>query len=266
MLPSVRPFKAGAACLVGALTLGLAAGSLGLGPGDAPARRLPRPRLPRAPRRRRRRAPVLGHPHPLPGDRRPPPVRLPADRRRAAAHRRLDRRRGPGDAPGRRHRPPPRLRRSTHEFAAVLAGEPTVHAQSPRSPSPARASRGRARRPCHARRGAGAGRLGALSRPVRRARTEPSPRTEEEPTEEIEPRRAPERPEDPSEEELTPMGNRRSAVTEADDFDWLAAQAGRAEALERQAEGEHRARPSGSVASSSRRSATSASRRGWSGP
>jgi S-DNA-T family DNA segregation ATPase FtsK/SpoIIIE len=34
VLPSVRPFKAGAACLVGALTLGLAAGSLGLGPGD----------------------------------------------------------------------------------------------------------------------------------------------------------------------------------------------------------------------------------------
>ena len=36
VLPSVRPFKAGAACLVGGLTLGLAAGSLGLGPGDAP--------------------------------------------------------------------------------------------------------------------------------------------------------------------------------------------------------------------------------------
>jgi S-DNA-T family DNA segregation ATPase FtsK/SpoIIIE len=36
VLPSVKPFKAGGACLVGALTLGLAAGSLGLGPGDAP--------------------------------------------------------------------------------------------------------------------------------------------------------------------------------------------------------------------------------------
>ena len=34
VLPSVRPFRTGAACLVGALTLGLAAGTLGLGPGD----------------------------------------------------------------------------------------------------------------------------------------------------------------------------------------------------------------------------------------
>ena len=37
MLPAVRPFRTGAACLVAALTLGLAAGSLGLGP-DALAR------------------------------------------------------------------------------------------------------------------------------------------------------------------------------------------------------------------------------------
>ena len=36
MLPSVRPFRAGAACLICALALGLAAGSLGLGPGDTP--------------------------------------------------------------------------------------------------------------------------------------------------------------------------------------------------------------------------------------
>jgi S-DNA-T family DNA segregation ATPase FtsK/SpoIIIE len=34
MLAAVHPFKAGALCLVAALTLGLAAGSLGLGPGD----------------------------------------------------------------------------------------------------------------------------------------------------------------------------------------------------------------------------------------
>jgi S-DNA-T family DNA segregation ATPase FtsK/SpoIIIE len=34
MLPSVRPFKAAGACLTCGLTLGLAAGSLGLGPGD----------------------------------------------------------------------------------------------------------------------------------------------------------------------------------------------------------------------------------------
>jgi DNA segregation ATPase FtsK/SpoIIIE, S-DNA-T family len=37
MLPSVQPFRTGAACLVAALTLGLAAGALGLGP-DRPAR------------------------------------------------------------------------------------------------------------------------------------------------------------------------------------------------------------------------------------
>ncbi|HYP47603.1 MAG TPA: DNA translocase FtsK [Thermoleophilaceae bacterium] len=34
LLPAVHPFKAGALCLVAALTLGLAAGSLGLGPGE----------------------------------------------------------------------------------------------------------------------------------------------------------------------------------------------------------------------------------------
>jgi DNA segregation ATPase FtsK/SpoIIIE, S-DNA-T family len=35
-LPSTHPFKTGALCLAGALTLGFAAGSLGLGPGDTP--------------------------------------------------------------------------------------------------------------------------------------------------------------------------------------------------------------------------------------
>jgi DNA segregation ATPase FtsK/SpoIIIE, S-DNA-T family len=36
VLPSTHPLKAGALCLAAALTLGLAAGSLGLGPGDTP--------------------------------------------------------------------------------------------------------------------------------------------------------------------------------------------------------------------------------------
>src|SRR6266540_6239285 len=36
MLPAVHPFKTGGACLASALMLGLAAGSLGLGPGDTP--------------------------------------------------------------------------------------------------------------------------------------------------------------------------------------------------------------------------------------
>ena len=35
MLPAVRPFRAGGLCLFGALTLGLAAGTLGLGPGGS---------------------------------------------------------------------------------------------------------------------------------------------------------------------------------------------------------------------------------------
>src|SRR5918999_7169 len=36
MLPALHPFKTGSACLAAALMLGLAAGSLGLGPGDTP--------------------------------------------------------------------------------------------------------------------------------------------------------------------------------------------------------------------------------------
>src|ERR687896_981514 len=36
MIEQVHPFRTGAACLAGALLLGLAAGSLGLGPGDTP--------------------------------------------------------------------------------------------------------------------------------------------------------------------------------------------------------------------------------------
>src|SRR4051794_15428449 len=36
VLPAIRPFKAGAVCLFAALTLGLAAGTVGLGPGGGP--------------------------------------------------------------------------------------------------------------------------------------------------------------------------------------------------------------------------------------
>ena len=36
MIPALHPLKTGAACLTAALMLGLAAGSLGLGPGDTP--------------------------------------------------------------------------------------------------------------------------------------------------------------------------------------------------------------------------------------
>ena len=95
MLPAVRPFRSGGLCLFGALTLGLAAGTLGLGPGGEAVRWDPdwvRPRgglvgeglywgaLDRAR-----------------GGRRPHRGAVPVPDRRAAAHRRLGRRRGQGD-------------------------------------------------------------------------------------------------------------------------------------------------------------------------
>ena len=91
MIPALHPLKTGAACLMAALTLGLAAGSLGLGPGDTAARRLLRRRLPRAPRRARGRDALLGVRQALLDRRLAHPVRLPAARRRPAAHGRVDR-------------------------------------------------------------------------------------------------------------------------------------------------------------------------------
>ena len=84
--------RAGALCLFAALTLGLAAGSLGLGPGDTAARRLPRRRIPARPRRSRGRVASLGVQPPLLPRRRAHPVRLPPAGRRAAAHGRVGRR------------------------------------------------------------------------------------------------------------------------------------------------------------------------------
>ena len=54
-LPNAHPFKTGALCLGAALTLGFAAGVARARAGGHAARRLPRRRLPRAPRRARRR-------------------------------------------------------------------------------------------------------------------------------------------------------------------------------------------------------------------
>ena len=106
LLPSVRPFRSGAICLLLALMLGLAAGSFGLGP-DHPARDgffhadlLPRPR-----RRDRRRA-LLRVEDAVLELRRPHHLRVPDARGRAAAHRRVGRRRPQRDARGRgRHHP-----------------------------------------------------------------------------------------------------------------------------------------------------------------
>ncbi len=101
MLPAVRPWGVGALCLGGALTLGLAAGSLGLGPGDTPRDGFLDAELPEATRRARGRIPLLGVEPSLLACRRSHPVRVPAAGRRAAAHRRLGGRCGQRHAPGR---------------------------------------------------------------------------------------------------------------------------------------------------------------------
>ena len=65
-------------------------------------------------------------------------------------------------------------------------------------------------------------------------------------------------------EPLTPMGNRRTGVTEAEDIDYDAARAAVPQALQRQAEGQAPAPTSAWAPSWSRRSATSAWRpRSW---
>ena len=48
-----------------------------------------------------------------------------------------------------------------------------------------------------------------------------------------------ERADEPEQEELTPMGNRRSAVTEADDYDYRLPKPSLPEALQRRPEGRH---------------------------
>ena len=113
----------GGVCLGAALTLGLAAGSLGLGPKARSARRLPRPRLPAQPRRPRRRVALLGPPQAVLRGRRPHPVRVPLRGRRPACS---PARRSPGSPRSTRESVTAttrRVRRSTSEFAAVFSGE-----------------------------------------------------------------------------------------------------------------------------------------------
>ena len=130
------------------------------GPGDTRPRRLPRPRLPARPRRRRRASSLLSASSTLfSGRRRAHPVRLPATGRRAAADRRLARRGRQRHPAGRGHhhaaraqrpqratlarprdpaasleRPRPRpLGRAAR--AAGARGEPVVHATHVEAPA-----------------------------------------------------------------------------------------------------------------------------------
>ena len=77
LLPAVRPFRAGAVCLLLGATLGLSAGSFGLGPGRGAPFAAARPRLRGRPRRRARRAPLLGRGDAVLGRRGAHPVRVP---------------------------------------------------------------------------------------------------------------------------------------------------------------------------------------------
>ena len=169
MLPAVHPLKTGALCLAAALTLGLAAGSLGLGPGRHPARRLLRRRLSAPSRRPGGRVAVLGVGQALLRGGLAHPVRLPAARRRAAVT-------GASIAG---------VLQATRDAATTTerAGAADVHRRhgpAPGRPDPGRGRAARARergagRARHARGGARPRRLRALSGHVRRADEEPEP-------------------------------------------------------------------------------------------
>src|SRR6266540_2267821 len=138
MMPALHPLKTGAVCLTSALMLGLAAGSLGLGPGDTPRDGFLDPQYLK---HHGGREAVLdrGLAH---------PVRLPAAGRRAAPHGSVDREHHHGDARGRaqHHRArPPHDRDRAHPVPAA-APDRASGARRPRA--------GCAR---DARRGAGAG-------------------------------------------------------------------------------------------------------------
>jgi S-DNA-T family DNA segregation ATPase FtsK/SpoIIIE len=225
VLPSVKPFKAGAACLVGALTLGLAAGSLGLGPGDAPHEGLLDAEYVE------HRGGAVGElffwaistlfqeigAHILFLFLLVAAVLLLTGGSIAGIARST--RLGVAQTTA-------RLRRSTQEFSAVLRGE--TPDPRPRTPDPGpRPDRPPEVEPIV--------RATHVEAPALDASTRYPDLYGDEPPEEVE---APEedwsepeietpdpRPQPPEveaeQEELTPMGERRSSVTEADDFDWV---------------------------------------------
>ena len=221
VLPSVRPFRTGALCLVGGLTLGLAAGSLGLGPGDAPRDGFFDPGY-------------LEHHGGAIGE-----LQFWATRtlfQEIGAHLLFVflliagsllltggsiagiarwTRQGVSQTTA-------RLRRSTHEFGAGFADQSAVH--SPPSPDPeTERDHPPEVEPVVRATHVEAPALDASERypDLYGAEQEPEP---EEPPEVDEPLE--EELEEEVQEELTPMGNRRSPVTEADDFDWLSPKPG----------------------------------------
>ena len=151
VLPAVRPIRAGGICLFAALCLGLAAGTLGLGP-EGVRHGFWDPDV-RAPARRHGgRGDVLGRLHAGRQRRRPHPRRVPVRRRRAAAHGRVDRGRDQGDErlDGARHPHAPRRSRA--------GGPPPTSCATSR--------RGRAASPCSIRSTSGSPSRGAdRSRP-----------------------------------------------------------------------------------------------------
>ena len=153
-LPSVKPFRAGALCLLLGVTLGLAAGTLGPGARGALARPAAGPRLRQRPRRRARGAalrrlqpavlrPGLAHHLPVPGHRRRAAADRGVHRRRRrpharrgqrhhpggqALHQRADRRAARAGARAAAHAPPGRPARAP-------GVEPVVHATHVEAPA-----------------------------------------------------------------------------------------------------------------------------------
>ena len=223
MLPSVRPFRAGGVCLAAALTLGLAAGSLGLGPNHAP-------------RDGTFDGAYLRHHGGLVGEALFWVTRTLFST--AGAHilfvflflagvllltgasiaGALQATRESVTATTRR------VRRSTHEFAAVLSGPSRAETQPPEEAEPPEEADAPEVEPVV--------RATHVEVPVLEA-DEPDPRPSQEPVQAGEPldqpaaqepyarfSDEPEQATHPPEEELTPQGLRRSAVTEADDIDY----------------------------------------------
>src|SRR5215207_6842388 len=185
-------------------------------PGRHTARGLPRRLLPRAPWRARGRVAVLGLRQALLDGGLAPPVHVPAARGRAAAHRRVDRRDRDRHARGGRDDDRARAAHNRNDAPAGRAARPAASAAGLGAHRATGAGGPRAGGACDPRRGAGARRGRALPGPVREDEQQESPYEELEPVYE-----EPERDEEPDgEEQLTPMGNRRSPVTESDDIDY----------------------------------------------
>ena len=238
--PPSSPFRAGALCLLRRAHA-------------RPRRRVARPRARRTPRARPLSTPTtcattagaLGEAlfavteHAVLGLRRAHPLPVPAAGGRAAAHRRVDRGRGQGTREG-VATTTRRVRQSTQRVR-----RPCLRTRAHRGRWPPGTARRRAGGARHPRRGAGRWTDdGARSSSVERRDEEPEPEPIE-PEPEPEPRRPSLGAEAPSprsrQEELTPMGNRRSRGHRGRRLRLHAAAATVPQALERHAEDRPRA-------------------------